>query len=459
MKSLYARMCILFCSMIVVSFLLGFLIANGYYHVNIKPQNDKKLTQMALNLQKFSEEHQDSIDEYLSNAASLGYRIYLTDNKGDERFYGAPFRSYNLKQEQLQHVLDGNIFHGVANNKANLFITGFFDSEIENAIGVPVQINNRTFAMFMRPDAVVQFGELQMFFAILLGMAILFCLLFLMISTLHIVRPITRLTKATKDIAKGKYNLKVQIRRRDEIGQLADHFTIMSHELERTEKARQEFVANVSHEIESPLTSIQGFATTLKDQSIAHEQRVYYLSIIEEESRRLSLLSKQLLTLSTLDYDSNVLHMKTFNLRTQIRQVAQIMEWKLTDKELFLRLSVPEMNLYGDEDLLHQVWTNLITNAIKHTPAGGKITISAKAQGEQCIVSVSDTGEGIAENDLPNIFDRFYKADRVRTRESNSTGLGLSIVQKIVHAHNGSIQVESKIGEGTVFKVTLPYKR
>ncbi|GGH24400.1 sensor histidine kinase [Paenibacillus segetis] len=459
MKSLYARMCILFCSMIVVSFLLGFLLSNGYYHVKIKPQNDDKLTQMALNLQKFSEEHPNSIDEYLSNAASLGYRIYLTDNKGDERFFGNPFKSYNLKQEQLQHVLDGNIFHGVAEYKANLFITGFFDSEIENAIGVPVQIDNRTYAMFMRPDANVQFGELRVFFALLLGAAVLFSLLFLMISTLHIVRPITRLTKATQDIAKGKYNLKVQTRRRDEIGQLAEHFTIMSQELERTERARQEFVANVSHEIESPLTSIQGFATTLKDHSIAQDQRVHYLSIIEEESRRLSLLSKQLLTLSTLDYDSNALHVKRFNLRTQIRQVAQIMEWKLTDKELFLKLSVPDIYLYADEDLVHQVWMNLITNAIKHTPAGGKVTISAEVQGEQCIISVSDTGEGIAEEDLPNIFDRFYKADRVRTRETNGTGLGLSIVQKIVKVHKGSIQVTSKVGEGTIFKVILPYKR
>lgn len=457
MKSLYARMCIVFCSMIVVSFLLGFLLSNGYYHVKIKPQNDKKLTQMALNLQKFSEEHPNSIDEYLSNAASLGYRIYLTDNKGDERFFGNPFKSYDLKQEQLQHVLDGNIFHGVAEYKANLFITGFFDSEIENAIGVPVQIEHRTFAMFMRPDANVQFGELRVFFALLLGAAVLFSFLFLMISILHIVRPISRLTVATQDIAKGKYNLRVQTRRRDEIGQLANSFTIMSQELERTERARQEFVANVSHEIESPLTSIQGFATTLKDQSITHDQKVYYLSIIEEESRRLSLLSKQLLTLSTLDYDSNTLHMKTFNLRAQIRQVAQIMEWKLTDKELFLKLSVPDMNLYGDEDLLHQVWMNLISNAIKHTPAGGKVMIAAEVQDKHCIVTVSDTGEGIAEGDLPNIFDRFFKADRVRTRESNGTGLGLSIVQKIVHAHNGSIQVASKLGEGTVFTVTLPY--
>lgn len=457
MKSLYARMCIVFCSMIVVSFLLGFLLSNGYYHVKIKPQNDKKLTQMALNLQKFSEEHPNSIDEYLSNAASLGYRIYLTDNKGDERFFGNPFKSYDLKQEQLQHVLDGNIFHGVAEYKANLFITGFFDSEIENAIGVPVQIEHRTFAMFMRPDANVQFGELRVFFALLLGAAVLFSFLFLMISILHIVRPISRLTVATQDIAKGKYNLRVQTRRRDEIGQLANSFTIMSQELERTERARQEFVANVSHEIESPLTSIQGFATTLKDQSITHDQRVYYLSIIEEESRRLSLLSKQLLTLSTLDYDSNSLHMKSFNLRAQIRQVAQIMEWKLTDKELFLKLSVPDMNLYGDEDLLHQVWMNLISNAIKHTPAGGKVMIAAEVQDKHCIVTVSDTGEGIAEGDLPNIFDRFFKVDRVRTRESNGTGLGLSIVQKIVHAHNGSIQVASKLGEGTVFTVTLPY--
>ncbi|RXZ81668.1 sensor histidine kinase [Paenibacillaceae bacterium] len=457
MKSLYARMCLIFCSMIVVSFGLGFLLSNVYYHVKIKPKNDKKLTEMALNIQTFSENNSGSTDAYFSHIAALGYRIYVTNNEGDQRFYGNPFKNYHLNAEQLQQVLAGEIFHGVALYKANLLITGFFDNEIQNSIGVPIQMNGQTYAMFMRPDANVQFGELRVFFALLLGLALLLSFLFLMASTLHIVRPITRLTAATQDIVKGKYNLQVQSRRRDEIGQLGAHFNVMSRELQRTERARQEFVANVSHEIESPLTSIQGFAATLQQQTLDHDQRVRYLAIIEEESRRLSTLSKQLLTLSSLDFGSHALHMKTFNLRSQIRQVAQMMEWRLTEQELSLRLSIPDLMLHGDADLLYQVWTNLLSNAIKHTPAGGQIIVTAEIQGEQCTVTVADSGEGISKDELPYIFDRFYKVDRVRTRESSGTGLGLSIVQKVVQAHNGMIQAANRAdGKGAVFTVVLP---
>lgn len=456
MRSLYVRMCIVFCSVIVVSSLLGFLVSNIYYQAQIKSQNDAKLTGMAIEVQQFAESHPETMEDYLRSIAKLGYKIYLTDAEGESRFYGKPFRKEDLDEQQLEKVLNGQIYHGVADFPDSAFITGFFDNQLRNSIGVPVKVNNETYALFMRPDAEVQFGELRVFFAVIIGFTVLFSLGFVMISVLHVVRPITRLTTATKRISKGRYDIKLNTWRRDEIGQLASHFMIMSRELERTNRARQEFVANVSHEIESPLTSIQGFAQALQDSTLPEDERLQYLNIIDQESHRLSLLSKQPLTLSSLDYDPNSIQKKSTDLRAQLRQVVQIMEWRLTEKQLAVRLNLADISVLGDPNLLFQVWMNLLSNAIKYTPAEGSIMISAKLVEQNCIVSVSDTGEGISAEELPLIFDRFYKVDRARTHETHSSGLGLAISQKIVEAHNGTIEVTSTLGEGTTFTVTLP---
>lgn len=456
MRSLYVRMSIVFCSVIIISSVLGFLASNLYYQSQIKPKNDAKLTRMAVGLQQFIQDHPDAVEEYLLSTASLGYKMYLVNAGGEERFYGLPFRKNDLRQEDLRSVLAGEIYHGVGNFPGQLFVTGFFDNQLSNSIGVPVHINGETYALFMRPDAQVQFGELRIFFVVLIAVIILLSLWFVLISVLHVVKPITRLTEATKKISMGRYDIKLYTARRDEIGQLASHFMTMSRELERTNRARQDFVANVSHEIESPLTSIQGFAHTLRDNTLPEAQRLEYLNIIGEESRRLSMLSKQLLTLSSLDYDEHALQKTSFDLRAQLRQVIQIMEWHLTEKELAVRLHAGELTLQGDPNLLYQVWMNLVTNAIKYTPAGGTISIVAHLEADQCIVTVKDTGEGIPADQLPMIFDRFYKGDPSRSRERNSSGLGLAIAQKIIQAHNGTIEVTSVPGEGTTFTVSLP---
>lgn len=456
MRSLYVRMSIVFCSVIIISSVLGFLASNLYYQSQIKPKNDAKLTRMAVGLQQFIEDHPDAVEEYLLSTASLGYKMYLVNADGEERFYGLPFRKNDLRQEDLRSVLAGEVYHGVGNFPGQLFVTGFFDNQLSNSIGVPVHINGETYALFMRPDAQVQFGELRIFFVVLIAVIILLSLWFVLISVLHVVKPITRLTEATKKISMGRYDIKLYTARRDEIGQLASHFMTMSRELERTNRARQDFVANVSHEIESPLTSIQGFAHTLRDNTLPEAQRLEYLNIIGEESRRLSMLSKQLLTLSSLDYDEHALQKTSFDLRAQLRQVIQIMEWHLTEKELAVRLHAGELTLQGDPNLLYQVWMNLVTNAIKYTPAGGTISIAAHLEADQCIVTVKDTGEGIPADQLPMIFDRFYKGDQSRSRERNSSGLGLAIAQKIIQAHNGTIAVTSVLGEGTTFTVSLP---
>ncbi|MOA24878.1 Alkaline phosphatase synthesis sensor protein PhoR [compost metagenome] len=164
-----------------------------------------------------------------------------------------------------------------------------------------------------------------------------------------------------------------------------------------------------------------------------------------------------MLLLSTLDHNEAVLVRKPYSLKRQLRQVLQLMEWQLAEKELAVRLVVPEHDqVKGDEVLLLQVWTNLLSNAVKHVPAGRSIEIQVSCGEKECEVIVTDMGDGIPDEQLPFIYDRFYRGDRARQRATGSTGLGLSIVQKIIHLHGGTIEVASEVGKGTSFRVWIP---
>lgn len=457
MKSLYSRVFIITVAVIIVSSLLGFLVSNIYYHEQLKPFNDEKLVVVAEQMKQYAETEQSSIDHYLQNAAALGYEIYLTDGQGDDRFYGREFRILDLDEQSKDLVLSGGVYHGVANFPNKLFISGFFENSLSNTVGIHVQLQNKTYALFVRPDTILQFGELRIFFALIGLLTVVISIIVFLMSTRYLVKPITRLSEATKQIAQGNYNLRIPTKRRDEIGQLAKHFMIMSSELERVDQSRQQFVSNVSHEIQSPLTSIQGFARVLSERDLSQEDREHYSTIIEEESRHLSLLSKQLLLLSSLEQGEEALNKNNFSLKTHIRQAVQVLQWQLEEKEILLKLSVPEsIQIAGDEVLLMQVWMNLLSNAVSHIPNGRTIDISAEQTNTQCLIYVRDTGNGIAKEHLPFIFDRFYRVDAARERTSGRTGLGLAIVKRIVQIHGGYIEVDST-DNGTTFTVSLPH--
>ncbi|MEW9700400.1 sensor histidine kinase [Paenibacillus sp. SI8] len=457
MRSLYFRVFIITVAVIFASSILGFILSNTYYHVKLKPYNDEKLVVIAEQMKQYVEDAPNSMEHYLQNAAALGYEIYLIDGQGGDRFYGREFRAQDLDAHAIELVLGGGVYHGVAQFPNKLFISGFFDNRLSNTVGIPVQISNQTYALFMRPDVMLQFGELRVFFALIGLFTVLISILFFLISTRYLVKPITRLSDATKQIAQGNYNLRLPTNRRDEIGQLAGHFMIMSRELERVDQSRQQFVSNVSHEIQSPLTSIQGFAKVLAERDLPQEDREHYAFIIEEESRHLSLLSKQLLLLSSLEQGQEALTKNTFSLRSQIRQAVQVLQWQLEEKELLLKISVPDsIQIHGDEVLLMQVWMNLLSNAVNHIPNGRTIDIRAEKTSSHSLISIRDTGNGIAPEHVPFIFDRFYRVDAARERSSGRTGLGLAIVRKIVQIHGGHIEVASS-NNGTLFTVALPH--
>jgi signal transduction histidine kinase len=231
----------------------------------------------------------------------------------------------------------------------------------------------------------------------------------------------------------------------------------MTESLKTLEFLRQEFVSNVSHEIQTPLTSIAGFSEALKDESLTLDERRRYLDILQEETQRLSRLSENLLRLSSLDSQARRPEPETFRLDTQWREVILSLEQVWESKHLVIEPNLESRTVRGDRDLLHQVWTNLFQNAVKFTPPGGRVTVGLIRQGEFLEVTVDDSGLGIDAADLPFIFDRFFKADRSRQRSVRGNGLGLAIVRKIVDLHEGTVEATSEgLGRGSRFLVRLP---
>ena len=457
MKTLYLRIVITTVFVMIISSVFAFILSNVYYQYYLKPANDQKITQMAKEIQFFNQTENNNVDPYLKSVGNLGYQLYVADANGNGTFYGKAFREKKLDAGVVQQVISGEVYHGIKNFPTTLFITGFFDNDLRNTIGVPIEEQGKNYALFIRPNLEVQFGEMRIFFALLLVLTVLLSILCVFVSTRYIVKPIIRLTDATKIISKGNYKVDLKVNRRDEIGKLASHFAQMTKNLEQLEEMRQEFVSNVSHEIQSPLAAIQGFSKTLQSKNISEKQKDEYLAIIEEEAKRMSQLSKHLLTLASLDKEDHQLDKSTFDIAEQIKQVLFMTEWSWQEKELAIELDLPSSAyIFGDQKLLYQVWTNLFTNAIKYTPVGGTVSIHVEALPELHHIKITDTGVGISKDDLPFIFNRFYKADKVRTRTEGSSGLGLSITKKIIDLHNGSIHVESELHKGTVFHIYLP---
>lgn len=457
MKTLYFRIVAMTMLIILGSSVLSFLLSNLYYQSFVKEYNEQKLMSLADDVVREYEAHPTlDLAEYLNTIANLSYQLYVVDPQGHGALYGAPFRDSTIDPAIVQQVQSGHRYHGIMTYKHGLFVTGFFRNTLENSVGVPLHVQNQTYALFLRPNIERMFGEVQILLTMLLVITFMLSLLFLVVFTRFLVNPIKRLTQATKQIAEGQFELKLESNRQDEIGDLARHFSRMAGELKKLEAMRQEFVSNVSHEIQSPLASIQGFSQALRTEDMPPEEQDAYLAIIETESRRLSSLSQQLLTLASLDKEATTFDKMSYRLDEQIREIVLLLEWQWQEKQLHLEVELPDVTVNLDRQLMHLVWINLLTNAIKFTPEHGTISVQLQ-EGEQDVrVTVRDTGRGIPTDELPRIFDRFYKGDKARNRTQAGTGLGLAIVQKIIKLHRGAVHVESELGVGTSFFITLP---
>ena len=457
MKSLYGKIIVITVAIMAISGLVAFLTVNTYYHQQLKGQNDEKNMTIASSVASFIESNEgfDLID-YLETQSAVGYKLYVVSEQGDEAFYGEPFREENLSSKVVEQVLNGEVYHGMRDLPSETFVTGFFSNESANTVGVPFTYEGETYALFLRPDIKMLFTEVHYILGgMVLVMAVISLLSMLMVAK-KLIDPITKLTLATQKVGEEQFSGTLDINSKDEIGQLAKSFQRMTEKLGENDRIRKEFISDVSHDFQSPLLNIKGYAELLLDEELSEETRKGYANVIQSETERLSSLTKQLLLLTSLDQLSSPLMKKTFNLSEQLKETIRKYRWLLEEKEMSLSMDLDEVHFVGDPAFLEKVWENLVLNALKYTEAGGSIDIELTEQEHQVTVRVGDSGIGMDEIALVRIFDRFYRADDSRTQETGGTGLGLSIVQQVVKLHGGTIDVVSQKGEGTTFTVVLP---
>ncbi|MFQ6058461.1 MAG: sensor histidine kinase [Anaerolineae bacterium] len=280
-----------------------------------------------------------------------------------------------------------------------------------------------------------------------------------------ITRPLEAMTVASEEMAQGRYEQEIAVEGADEVARLARAFNTMAREVARAHRMQRDLVANVSHDLKTPLTAIQGFAQALLDGT-AQDEEAYRKSarIISEEAERMSRLIHDLLELARLESGQAAMVKEPMDLLEVLSACAEKFAPRADQEEVSLKLSLPPTlpQIRGDAHRLEQAFTNLLDNAFKYTPAGGSVELAAYQTSEENVeVVVADTGVGIPPEDLPRIFERFYRIDKARTGgqargRSSGTGLGLAIVKEIVQAHGGRITAASQEGRGSRFTVTLP---
>lgn len=264
------------------------------------------------------------------------------------------------------------------------------------------------------------FDNMKKTIFILLFNTILISAITMGITTKKIVQPIQKITDATKKVAGGDFNVQLQTKREDEIGDLTHNFNQMVKDLGSIECLQKEFIDNVSHEIKTPITSIQGFAKLLEDNNLSNEERKEYSSIIAEESNRLLNISTNILKLSKLQNQYKITKKEEINVSEQIRKAIAILEPKWREKEIRFNISMKERYFLGDEELIFQIWLNILDNAIKFSHNKGIINVELKDQGEGKIqINIKDFGVGMNEEEQKNVFKRFYQIDKSHSEEGS----------------------------------------
>ncbi|MFC0236394.1 sensor histidine kinase [Fictibacillus phosphorivorans] len=458
MKSLYSKFVIITIGIMLLSGVLAFVASNTYYQQKLKPANDQKNTKIALEMASFVEEHPAiNLNEYLKNLSTIGYQIYLVERTGQETYFGAKFRNTALPSSTKASVINGEVYHGILHFPKQTFVTGFFANELSNSIGVPLTHQEKKYALFIRPDIKLLFNEMHVLFGWLFGLMIVLSILMVVVSTKYLVRPISKLNTATKSLSKGIFSVELDTRRSDELGVLSQSFQHMARKLEQSDEMRKEFISNISHDIQSPLSNIKGYTNLLEKEELSSIDRAKYISVINDEISRLSNLTKQLLLLASLDRNEDILQRKHLNVSQQIKELIRNYQWLINEKGIMLSYSLPDTEFFGDPSLLSTVWDNLLTNAIKYNNREGSIEVSVEKREKSILIIFKDTGIGMNEEEVERIFDRFYRADVARSKTIDGTGLGLSIVATIVKLHDGKTVVKSKENEGTTIAVELPY--
>lgn len=443
-RSIYMKNILNYFFVIIVSLILSFIITFFLFQKQVMQIRETEIiTQGKGIINLYERLDEQGFNEYLKSLSSLPYEVYLYNQNGlISKSPQAPKNS-GFSKNTIDDVIEGDVYRDMAGGSHHM------------SIGLPFETKKGKYALFIKPSLKEQFSQItkilftSLFIVLFLGISLI------LVTTRFLVKPIVHVTNATKELAKGNFEIRLDVKSKDEIGQLANSFNFMVGELDKQEQMRKDFVANVSHELQSPLTAIKGMAIALKDGAVDPAEEKQYYERIEQESERLSSLTKQLLNLSILEANKSTFHPKTYRIDRQMRNQLVAMQSLWMEKQLEVDFDIPKLEAFADEGLMNQVWTNLYSNAIKYNGPNGRIKVRGYDRENVVEVVISNTGQGIPKADLPYIFERFYRVEKAHTRAAESYGLGLAVVKRIIDLHKGRISVDSVEGKETTFKIQI----
>lgn len=448
MKSIYSKLIFGFFITIVASFSVAGFVSLRLNDQQIESTVEEDLITtndyVSKVISNINIENRDDIIDLYAKSSEMAITCYSSS----EGYVAYGNKKYNPTPEQIMAMFKST------NNELS-----FKHHNEVLAYGTKNMINGQEYYIYVQKDTSGQKSAIANSAILILGCVFLTgSIVFLVIADI-IVKPLTRLTNAIKELSNGNYNVRVDNVGQDEISKLNQGFNQMTRQLAKQDETRQKFISDISHEFQTPLTSIQGFANILKEEDLPKEQRVKYANIILYNSKRLSSLAKNMLQLTLLDREEIELELTNYSLVEQMNRVISTQENQAMEKNIEIVFEMPKKEIFieGDEQRLEQVWTNIISNAIKYTNEGGIITITMKKNSKDIEVSIEDTGIGMSKEVVSHIFERFYREDKARNVEGN--GLGLAIVKSIVDLHHGKIDILSQVDVGTNFIVRLPIEK
>ena len=477
-KSLFTKYLIMTMSVVLASFVvLGFMMMY-FFSSHWKSEKELLLSENVLAVAKIAEssviKDVDNPEKIQINTSSLNVLlqglsqnadadIFITNLDG-ERIIGEMKSTKKSEEEKVPERILETATSGYYSSSGDF--GGMYGGN-RYTVGVPITINNSDNSkiivglVFASANASGIFDYListfQIFMiAALISLFITFIVVWMF--TYRMVRPLRKMSIATKAFATGDFSVRVPVETEDEVGQLSLALNNMANSLSNSEGMRRSFIANVSHELKTPMTTIAGFIDGVLDGTIEQSKQRQYLHIVSDEIKRLSRLVKSMLDLSRIDSGEMKINLVKFDLASVVFNTILTFEQRIDEKQIdiFGLEDAPPMMIDGDQDLLHQVVYNLIENAVKFTNEKGYIRFGFSDCFDRLCFSIQNSGHGISPDDLPMIFDKFYKTDKSRSQDKNGMGLGLYLVKTIINLHGGEITAQSSINGFSKFEFFIP---
>lgn len=459
-KSIFSRYFAICSAVILISFCcLGtvlLLVSSRYFLDEKKSLMQKNATALALYTK---DKMTQSPDEWLSDVKGE-LKVYSISSNADyilcsEDGYVVAYTGMEIPKissEELPAFTDkGTYVYGT--------LAGVF-TEASHIMGVRFSANGPDYVMLAYSTKSAQDNytrNIMQIFLFSMVLVLIVVLLLVYFATMRLVAPIKEVAEISKKIGEGDFSVTLPEYNTKEFEQLSIAFNEMAANLKSYDTMRNSFLANVSHELRTPMTSIGGFVDGMLDGTITKDQQRYYMRIISREVKRLKRLVMSMLNLAKIEAGELEPNKSTFSVLSPILDTLLTFEPKINEKKIDIRgLDVERVNIYADIDLIHQVLYNLIENAIKFVDEGGYIEFSFIENDVDTAISIRNSGEGLEEDELPLVFDRFYKTDKSRGLYAQGLGLGLNIARSIVEIHGGNIMVRSLKGEYTEFTFTIP---